>query len=218
VRNRITRLVRVKASDLAMSPHNFRQHSFEQMGALTAMLERVGFAGAALARQRDDGKLEVIDGHLRAQVAGDNEIPVLVLDVDERDAKTLLATLDPLAAMAETDVDALTSLVEGMSFDDASLTKLIASLAPSADSADSIEADVQADIGDALDDTPERSFVFIRRKRYPASDAELYQLWVAADWFLHSRKTLDGFVSWLLEAVPAADTPGSESGTTPEAA
>jgi hypothetical protein len=45
----------------------------------------------------------LIDGHLRAETTHDQLVPVLVLDVDEAEANKLLATLDPLAVMAETD-------------------------------------------------------------------------------------------------------------------
>ena len=45
-----------------------------------------------------DGSLELVDGHLRAETTPDQEVPVLVLDIDEDEANKLLATLDPLAA------------------------------------------------------------------------------------------------------------------------
>src|SRR2546427_12665185 len=45
----------------------------------------------------------LINGHLRAEVTPDTEVPVLVLDVTEEEADKLLLTLDPLAAMAESD-------------------------------------------------------------------------------------------------------------------
>src|SRR5271166_1814356 len=52
----------------------------------------------------------LIDGHLRAETTPDQVVPVLILDVDEDEANKLLATLDPLAAMAETDKLALKDL------------------------------------------------------------------------------------------------------------
>ena len=48
--------------------------------------------------------LMLIDGHLLAETTPDMEIPVLVLDVDEKaEARKLLATYDPLGAMAGAD-------------------------------------------------------------------------------------------------------------------
>ena len=52
-----------------------------------------------LARETPDG-LMLINGHARVEVSPDTEIPVLVLDVTEQEANLILATLDPLAAMA----------------------------------------------------------------------------------------------------------------------
>jgi hypothetical protein len=46
-----------------------------------------------------DGRLEIVDGHLRAETAPEQMVPVLVLDLDEEESDKLLLTLDPLAAM-----------------------------------------------------------------------------------------------------------------------
>src|SRR5690606_22501832 len=43
-------------------------------------------------------------------------VPVLVLDVDEQEAGKLLATLDPLAGMAEADLEALKLLAADLDF------------------------------------------------------------------------------------------------------
>ena len=75
------------------------------------MLERIGYVDAVIARETPDG-LMLIDGHLRADLVPDAEIPVLVVDLDEAEAGEVLATLDPLVAMAETDTEALHKLVE----------------------------------------------------------------------------------------------------------
>jgi hypothetical protein len=102
IRDRIKALVRVKGSDLAPNPKNWRKHPKAQRDALRTVLAEVGFAGAALARETDAG-LVLIDGHLRAEVAPDQDIPVLVLDVTEEEADKLLATFDPLTEQAEED-------------------------------------------------------------------------------------------------------------------
>ena len=53
----------------------------------------------------------LIDGHLRADLDPDQILPVLVTDLDEAEAGKVLATLDPLAAMADVDSDALARLI-----------------------------------------------------------------------------------------------------------
>ncbi len=115
------------ASELRANPKNWRRHPPAQREALSATLAQIGFADVALARETADG-LELVDGHLRADLAGDAEIPVAILDLDEREADLLLATLDPLAAMAETDGEAWASLLRDAQGADDDLDKLIGQL------------------------------------------------------------------------------------------
>jgi hypothetical protein len=56
----------------------------------------------------------LIDGHLRAETIGEEVVPVLILDVNEIEADKILATLDPLAALAEKDAEQLASLLSGL--------------------------------------------------------------------------------------------------------
>src|SRR3954469_7697646 len=100
IRDRIKELRRVRAADLRPNPRNWRLHPAEQQDALRALLTEVGYAGALLARELEDGTLMLIDGHLRAETTPDAVVPVLVLDVNESDADKILLTHDPLAGMA----------------------------------------------------------------------------------------------------------------------
>ncbi len=111
IRDRIKELRRVKAELLRPNPRNWRTHPEAQRDALKGVLAEVGYADALLARELPDGSLELIDGHLRAETTPEMELPVLVLDVDEREAAKLLALHDPLAGMAGTDDDVLTELL-----------------------------------------------------------------------------------------------------------
>jgi ParB-like chromosome segregation protein Spo0J len=103
IRDRIRELRRVPANLLVPNPKNWRTHPKAQQDALRGVLAEVGMADAVLARELPDGSLMLIDGHLRAETIADAKVPVLVLDVTEAEADKLLATIDPLAAMAETD-------------------------------------------------------------------------------------------------------------------
>jgi hypothetical protein len=116
IRNRIKALRQVKARDLRPNPKNWRKHPLEQQNALRGLLAEIGFADALLARELPDGSLELIDGHLRAETTPNQEVPVLVLDVTEKEADQILATLDPLANMATSDKDALNKLLNGVEF------------------------------------------------------------------------------------------------------
>src|SRR5437016_7868044 len=110
VPDRVVELVRVRAGDLAENPKNWRRHPERQRAALRFLLREIGYADALLAR-REDESLVLIDGHLRQSMDPDQIVPVLVLDVSTAEADTLLATLDPLAALAQPDPQALASLL-----------------------------------------------------------------------------------------------------------
>jgi ParB-like chromosome segregation protein Spo0J len=111
IRDRIKELRRVKASQLQPHPKNWRTHPSAQQDALRGVLAEIGYAAALLARERSDGTLELIDGHLRAEITPDTEVPVLVLDLDEGEAAKLLALHDPLARMAGSNDDVLAELL-----------------------------------------------------------------------------------------------------------
>ena len=113
VRDRVKSLRRIRASELEPHPANWRRHPTAQRAALEGVLAEVGWAGALLARELPDGRLQLLDGHLRADVAAGAEVPVLVTDLDEAEARTVLATYDPLGAMAETDGATLSALLSG---------------------------------------------------------------------------------------------------------
>ena len=54
----------------------------------------------------------LVDGHLRADLDPEVELPVLVVDLTEEEAGEVLASFNPLSAMAQADVDALKALVD----------------------------------------------------------------------------------------------------------
>jgi len=130
IRDRIKELRRVKASELRANPRNWREHPKAQQEALRGVLEEVGYADALLARETDDG-LELIDGHLRADITPDAEVPVLILDVTAEEADKILATLDPLAAMAEANKDKLGELLRGLETENAGVQNLLDGLGES---------------------------------------------------------------------------------------
>ncbi len=129
LRDRIKELRRVKAGDLKPSPKNWREHPESQRVALQGILAEVGYADALLARELADGSLELVDGHLRAELDPDQEVPVLVLDLDEAEAAKLLTVLDPLAAMAEANEEALGKLLKEIETDSDGLREMLEGLA-----------------------------------------------------------------------------------------
>src|SRR4029077_15741106 len=58
-----------------------------------------------------DGRLMLINGHMRADIDPDADVPVLILDVSREEADKLLLLLDPLAEMAQRDADRIMALL-----------------------------------------------------------------------------------------------------------
>ena len=132
IRNRIKELRKVKASELMPNPKNWRTHPKQQQDALRGILSEVGLADACLARELPDGSLMLIDGHLRAETLGDGEVPVLILDVNEVEADKILATLDPLAAMANSDAVKLDAILREVNTGSPELQAMLAKVAEDA--------------------------------------------------------------------------------------
>src|SRR5437868_2671692 len=96
LRNRITRHVRVRAGDLVPHELNPRIHRDAQREALAASLGEIGFARSLLAYELPDGRLKLIDGHLRADLHPEMAVDVEVLDLNDAEARALLLSLDPM--------------------------------------------------------------------------------------------------------------------------
>jgi len=128
IKDRIKELVRVKGSELIKNDQNWRIHPQEQREALSGVLSQIGIADALIARRTRKG-LELIDGHMRVEENPDIKWPVLVLNVTAKEADELLATLDPLTAMANADAEKLASLLSGVSFTDDGTSEMLATLA-----------------------------------------------------------------------------------------
>jgi hypothetical protein len=125
IRDRIRELRRVRAADLIPNPKNWRLHPKAQADALRGLLTELGYADALLVRELADGKLLIIDGHLRAQTKADALVPVLVLDLTEEEADKLLSTLDPLGSMAERDTERFRALLETVRSDNSAVQELL---------------------------------------------------------------------------------------------
>jgi tRNA G18 (ribose-2'-O)-methylase SpoU len=93
------------------------------------VLEEVGWVQQVIINQRTGN---LVDGHLRCQLAareGNKTIPVLYVDIDEAEEELVLATLDPIAAMAATDKQKLDELFQDINSDNENVQKLISEIA-----------------------------------------------------------------------------------------
>jgi hypothetical protein len=110
-KNRIVEQKMVPVSELQEHPSNWRGHPKRQRDALTAVLRDVGLVQGVVLNKRTG---HLVDGHLRLELAREQdeaELPVTVIDVSEEEEALILATLDPLSAMATPDVERLAQVV-----------------------------------------------------------------------------------------------------------
>ena len=115
---------------LVANPRNYRTHPAAQRDALRGSLSEVGWVQSVMVNRRTG---HVVDGHARIEEAisrGEASVPVLYVDLDEEEERLVLATLDPIGAMAEQSSERLADLLAEITVDDAGLAALLADLAP----------------------------------------------------------------------------------------
>src|SRR5437773_1138330 len=155
IRNRIVDHVVVRAGDLVPHPLNYRRHPAQQREALAASYEEIGFARSLLGYRLPDGRIQLIDGHLRRDLEPDLEVTVEVLDVSEEEARKLLLSIDPLAALAETDAAIVRELTALTQADAQILNDLWRRLA---------EEDPPPPLGDEVNAPPEQFLILLECK------------------------------------------------------
>jgi hypothetical protein len=123
------RLEWLDPAQLAENPANWRLHPAEQLAALTDVIAEVGWAGVILFNETTG---RILDGHARKKVAveqGCAKVPVLIGRWNEEQEKKILATHDPLAAMAEVDPAKLTALLADIDTESAAVRGMLDMLA-----------------------------------------------------------------------------------------
>ena len=111
---------------LLANPANARVHPRTQQDAMAGILGEVGFVQSVLVNQRTGC---LVDGHMRVQIAlreGQTTIPVTYVDLSPEEERKVLATFDPLGALASTDYGAYGELVDGLELGSESLAGLVA--------------------------------------------------------------------------------------------
>lgn len=129
-RSRIVGYGNVDPHDLVGNPRNWRTHPDHQRDALAGLLTEVGWVAEVLVNQRTGF---VVDGHLRVASAlrhGETSVPVRYVDLDDAEERLVLATFDPVSALAGSDADTLAALLEGLQPADAAVAALLKDLAP----------------------------------------------------------------------------------------
>mgnify|MGYP000849591287 FL=1 len=131
IKNRIIDVRKIKASELLDNPLNFRQHPENQKAAMLGVLKEIGATDILKVYKSPEagGKLRLIDGHLRKDIAPDFEWWCAELDLTDEEAKKALATHDAITNMAEIDRILYSEVINQIEIDDKAVNAMLADLA-----------------------------------------------------------------------------------------
>lgn len=112
-RNRIVGHGEKPASEFTFNPLNYRRHPPEQREAVRRILGLVGWVTEVIENRRTGN---LIDGQARIEEAlrqdPEQLIPYTIVDLTLEEEKAVLATLDPITGLAETDQATVDQLLE----------------------------------------------------------------------------------------------------------
>ena len=120
-RNRIAGSGEEAPDQLLANPGNWRLHPKQQQAALAGALDTVGWVQQVMVN-RVTG--HIVDGHARVEEAlsrGEATVPVLYVELEPHEEDVVLATLDPIGALATRDDERLRMLLAEVEFDSEAL-------------------------------------------------------------------------------------------------
>jgi hypothetical protein len=126
--NRIVGHREVPPSELKAHPLNWRTHPEAQATGLRAVLDRVGIVQGIVVSKATG---RILDGHLRVEAAlaaGQPTVPIVEVDLSEEEERLVLATFDPLNAMADADCELLGKLLAEVKPEGEGMADLVASI------------------------------------------------------------------------------------------
>jgi DNA-directed RNA polymerase specialized sigma54-like protein len=128
-RNRIIGEGEQPASQFIANPANWRTHPQAQRDAMRGALNEVGWVQRVVVNARTG---YLVDGHERVWQAlqnGDAPVPYVEVDLSEAEEAYVLATLDPIGAMAAADKEQLDALLREVQSGEAGVQAMLAQLA-----------------------------------------------------------------------------------------
>jgi hypothetical protein len=156
LRNRI-----VGTEKLLAHPKNWRSHSSDQESAVEGLLEDVGWVNSVVVNKRT-GRL--IDGHLRVELAKkrkEKNLPVVYVDLSEKEEDLVLAMLDPLGDLAGIDAKRLEELLGSLDPESAALQKVIADLEEELGIGKESDGEIETLMDQAIQLEPGREFIVV---------------------------------------------------------
>ena len=147
---------------LLANPGNWRIHPKAQQDAMKGVLNQVGWVQSVIVN-RVTGHL--VDGHMRVSLALREDaktIPVAYVDLTPEEEALVLATLDPLSALAVADKEKLAELLAEVSVDSKEVERLLNDLVGDAqrtleDDANKYSADIVVPQYEIVGDRPAES-------------------------------------------------------------
>lgn len=138
--NRIVAYAEVDPESILANGSNWRVHPKPQQDALTGILSDVGLVQSVIINKRtseqwgpnDRGVETLVDGHLRVQLAlskRQRSIPAVFVDLTPAEENEVLATIDPVAALAVADKEQLDALLQSVQSGDSAVQAMLAELA-----------------------------------------------------------------------------------------
>jgi len=127
------KVVLVAPDQLLAHPLNARRHPGQQRDAIRASLGAVGWVMPVMVNVTTG---RVLDGHARIEEAltkGVPKVPVLYVTLDEAEEALVLATFDPIAAMATYDGETFGMLLADLSAGEAEMDESLEALIRSID-------------------------------------------------------------------------------------
>ena len=148
-KNRITENGTLPAKQYVAHELNARRHPAQQRAALVGSLNSVGWVAPVIISAKT-GKM--LDGHARVEEAllldPESLVPFVKVNVTEQEERTILATFDPITALASYEKETLDALLREVETGDAALQELLADLAKQ----EGLYQEVEPTAGDGGDD------------------------------------------------------------------
>lgn len=169
-KNRIIETGIANPAELIANPVNFRKHPKRQQDAINGSLDALGWIQNVIVNKRTG---RIIDGHLRVDQAiahGEMAVPVQWVDLSEEEEGQALLSLDPIAAMADTNKQMMTDLLKQIHETQDMLEPYLEDIAKSSG----------IDVGDILgkdeDDPPDENEAESFRAKWGVESGQLWEL------------------------------------------
>lgn len=186
---------------LLANPQNWRVHGKFQQDALQGVLDEVGWVAPVIVN-RVTGHL--VDGHLRVAQAISNDepsVPVCYVELSEAEEAKTLATFDPIGALASTDEQMLSLLVESVTIENDALNRVVGEILADTPPVPDIEpADLGADLSDR--NSLQWGYTTFGKTKVACSTGEVDALQSAYDKYVSTHGLDTGFVGWLADGCP----------------